>query len=73
MQQFPHLQWPVVIETIVYVILGLVIFGISLWFMEKITPFSIRKEIVEDQNVALALIMASIIFSIALILASALV
>ena len=50
---------------------GLVVFGIAFFVMEKIAPFSIRKEIEDDQNVALAVIMAGIIIGIAVIIASA--
>jgi uncharacterized membrane protein YjfL (UPF0719 family) len=50
---------------------GLVVFGIAFFVMEKIAPFSIRKEIEDDQNVALAVIMAGIIIGIAMIIAAA--
>lgn len=52
--------------------LGLVIFGIAFWLMERLTPFSIRKEIEEDQNNALAIVMASVIIGISLIIMGAL-
>jgi uncharacterized membrane protein YjfL (UPF0719 family) len=50
---------------------GLVVFGIAFFVMEKIAPFSLRKEIEDDQNVALAVIMAGIIIGIAVIIAAA--
>jgi uncharacterized membrane protein YjfL (UPF0719 family) len=50
---------------------GLVVFGIAFFVMERIAPFSIRKEIEDDHNVALAVIMAGIIIGIALIIAAA--
>jgi len=37
----------------------------------KITPFSTRKEIEEDQNTALAILIGSVIIGIAMIVASA--
>ncbi|MAC28960.1 MAG: hypothetical protein CMN31_12110 [Sandaracinus sp.] len=39
--------------------------------MAKISPFSVRKEIEEDQNTALAVVMGSVILGIALIVAAA--
>jgi uncharacterized membrane protein YjfL (UPF0719 family) len=39
--------------------------------MGKATPFSLRKEIEEDQNVALAIVIASVIIGIALIIVAA--
>ena len=50
---------------------GLVVFGLAFWIMGKLAPFSIRKEIEDDQNVALAVIMAGVIIGIAVIIAAA--
>ena len=50
---------------------GLVVFAIAFFLMIKVTPFSIRKEIEEDHNTALAIIMAGVIIGISLIIASA--
>ena len=50
---------------------GLLVFGIAFFVMEKIAPFSLRKEIEDDHNVALAVIMAGIIIGIAVIIAAA--
>jgi uncharacterized membrane protein YjfL (UPF0719 family) len=39
--------------------------------MNKLAPFSVKKEIEEDQNVALAIIMAGVIIGVSLIIAFA--
>ncbi len=46
-------------------------FAIAFFLMIKVTPFSVRKEIEEDQNTALAIIMAGVIIGISLIIAAA--
>ena len=51
--------------------IGLVVFAIAFFVMEKIAPFSIRKEIEEDHNVALSVIMAGVTIGIAIIIAAA--
>jgi putative membrane protein len=51
--------------------IGLVVFGLAFWIMNKLAPFPIKKEIEEDQNVALAIIMAGVIIGISLIISSA--
>ena len=51
--------------------IGLVVFGMAFWIMNKLSPFSIKKEIEEDHNVALAIIMAGVIIGVSLIIASA--
>ncbi len=60
-----------VISTVVYFFIGLILFGISIWLMEKLTPFSIRKEIEEDQNVAVGIIMAGTLIALAIVLSAA--
>lgn len=67
-----NLKMAVVIETILYSLIGIGFFGIAIWLMSIVSPFSIRKEIEEDQNVALGIIMGSVIIGISIILAAVL-
>lgn len=55
----------------VYTIFGVVVFAIAFVVMTKLTPFSVRKEIEEDQNTSLAIIMGSIVIGLAIIIAAA--
>ena len=50
--------------------LGLILFATAFVIIVKVTPFSLRKEIEEDQNTALAIIIASVIIGIALIVSA---
>jgi len=59
------------VSSAVFAAIGLVVFAIAWWIMVKIAPFSIKKEIEDDQNVALGVIMAGVIIGIALIIAAA--
>lgn len=60
-----------IIASIVYSLIGIIILGISFWVFEKITPENVWKEIIEKQNVALAIVSAAFMIAIALIIASA--
>jgi uncharacterized membrane protein YjfL (UPF0719 family) len=62
---------PVLVTTLVFVVLGLIIFALAFFVIAKATPFSVRKEIEEDHNVALAIVIASVILGTALIIAAA--
>lgn len=62
---------PVLVTTLVFVLLGLIIFALAFFVIAKVTPFSVRKEIEEDQNIALAVVIASVILGSALIIAAA--
>jgi putative membrane protein len=55
------------IETIVYSLIGIVMFGVSFVMIKLIAPFSLRKEIEEDQNSALAILIGSVILGLAII------
>ena len=60
-----------ILSTIIYAILGLGLFALALFVMDKVTPFSLRKEIEHDQNVALAIIMGSVFIAMAIIIQAA--
>ena len=60
-----------VVTTLVFVIIGLIVFALAFLVIAKATPFSVRKEIEEDQNVALAIVIAAVILGSALIIAAA--
>ena len=60
-----------VVSSAVFAGIGIVVFGIAFWIMNKLAPFSIKKEIEEDHNVSLAVIMAGVIIGVSLIIAAA--
>jgi uncharacterized membrane protein YjfL (UPF0719 family) len=60
-----------VVTTVVFAAIGVVVFTVAFFLMTKLAPFSIKKEIEQDQNVALAIIMAGVIIGIALIVSGA--
>ena len=62
---------PVLATTLLFVLLGLVIFALAFFVIEKVAPFSVRKELEEDQNVAIAIVIAAVILGSALIIAAA--
>ena len=54
----------------IFAALGVVLFAGALWLMVKVSPFSIQKEIAEDQNTALAIVMGSVFLGLAIIVAA---
>ena len=62
---------PTLVTTLVFVVLGLIIFALAFLVIGIAAPFSVRKELEEDQNVALAIVIASVILGSALIIAAA--
>ena len=56
---------------LIYSLIGIALFGLVFFVIVKISPFSIRKEIEEDQNTALGIIIGAVILGISMIIASA--
>ena len=59
------------LAAIVFSIVGVIVFFGSLLLMEKLTPFSIIKEIGEEHNQAVAMIVSAMVLGIAIIIAAA--
>jgi putative membrane protein len=60
-----------IITTLVFSVVGILMFALAFWIIVKSSPFSVRKELEEDQNIALAIVIASVIIGIALIVSAA--
>jgi putative membrane protein len=69
LNDFPFLK--TVAATIGYSAIGLVFFALAFMIIVKVTPFSIRKEIEEDQNTSLAIVIGSVFIGIAMIISAA--
>lgn len=63
--------WPVLATTSIFVLMGLIVFGIAFAIVVLVSPFSVKKEIEEDHNTALAIIIGALIIGIAMIIAAA--
>ncbi|MBW2462571.1 MAG: DUF350 domain-containing protein [Deltaproteobacteria bacterium] len=60
------------VSSVLFTFIGLMFFAVSFLVISKVVPFSMRKEIEEDQNVALGVIIGSVIIGIAMIVSAAL-
>ena len=58
------------LSTVVYALWGVVLMAGSFFVVTKVVPFSVRKEIEADQNVALAVLVGSMFLGIAIIIAA---
>ena len=56
--------------TLAYTIFGIIVFGAAFWLITKLVPFSMRKEIEDDQNTALAILVGAVLLGLAIIIAS---
>ena len=65
------ISYKYIVASVLYSVIGIVILLVSYWIIEKITPENSWKEIVEKQNVALAIVFAAFIIAMAIIIGSA--
>ena len=61
----------VLVTTAIFTLFGLLVFAIAFFVIGKATPFSVRKELEEDHNTALAIVIGAVIIGIALIISAA--
>lgn len=62
-----------VILTFVYSAVGMIVFLIFFFLVVKISPFPVLKEIEEDQNVALAILVGAVVIGLSIIIAAAII
>ena len=68
------LEWlkpAVVFGSMLYALIGVVIFWICFVIVDKITPYDLWAEIVDKKNVALAIVVGSTAIAIGMIVAAA--
>ena len=63
--------WNVIETTVIFVGIGLIVFALAFVIVVVVAPFSVKKEIEEDQNTSLAIIIGAVIIGIAMIISAA--
>ena len=61
----------VIVTSLVFALLGVAVFWLCFVIIDKITPYQLWDQIVEKQNVALALVVAAMSLGICMIIAAA--
>jgi putative membrane protein len=57
--------------SILYALIGVLVFWISFVIVDKVTPYDLWSEIIEKKNVALAIVVGAMAIAIGLIVAAA--
>jgi len=61
----------ILLNSLIYALLGVVIFVTSFIIVDKLTPYDLWKQLVEEKNVALAIVVGAAALGICLIIAAA--
>ena len=71
MMDFEWLRPAAVFGSLLYALIGVLVFWISFIVIDKLTPYDLWAEIVEKKNVALAIVVGATAIAIGLIVAAA--
>jgi uncharacterized membrane protein YjfL (UPF0719 family) len=71
MNGIPWLNPAVMLGSLIYAIIGVLIFWISFIIIDKLTPYDLWGEIVEKKNLALGVVVAAMCIAIGLIVSAA--
>lgn len=67
----PEIHWAPMIAALVYATMGLVIFGLAFVVVDRLTPYHLWKEIIDEKNSALAIVVGAVAIGISIIVSSA--
>ena len=59
------------LNALIYSVLGIVVFVTAFWVLDLLTPYALWKEIVEDHNIALAIMVGAMSLGVCVIIAAA--
>ena len=68
---FEYLKPVALVGSIVYSVIGVFLVMIAFVIIDKITPYDLWKELIENRNQPLATVVAAFVIAIAIIVASA--
>ena len=71
MMIFEYLKPAALIGSLVYSVLGVIFVVLAFIIIDKLTPYDLWKELIEERNQSLATVVAAMCIAIAIIVASA--
>ncbi len=60
-----------ILNALIYAVLGILIFVVAFAIIDKLTPYHLWKEIVEDHNMALAILIGAMSIGMCIVIAMA--
>ena len=59
------------VAVIVYALLGMILVALGVWAVDRMTPGTMWKELIEEHNTALATVMAGVLVAFSIVIAAA--
>ena len=67
----PEIHWVPMVAALLYAVIGLAIFGVAFVLVDRFTPYQLWKEIIEEHNTALAIVVGALAIGISIVVSSA--
>ncbi|HEY0154499.1 MAG TPA: DUF350 domain-containing protein [Longimicrobium sp.] len=62
-----------ILAVVVYSVLGIVILALALVIVDRMTPGTLWKELIEEHNTALAILMGAVVIAFGIVISAAIV
>jgi putative membrane protein len=69
----PETLVPNLIAAVVFAVLGITVFLVSFLAIDRLTPYTLWKEIIDEHNTALAILIGAIALGMSIIIAAAII
>jgi putative membrane protein len=69
----PLPMWRLLIDVSIFGFVGIILLIVGYYVWELVTPYNVRKELEENRNVAVAIVVAAFILGMAIVIAASLV
>lgn len=64
------INWHDLVGSLIYSFLGVFVFCIAFFVVDKLTPFHLWRELIDNKNQPLAIVLAALVLGICIIVAS---
>ncbi len=65
------IDWKLILNAVLFSVVGIVIFLAFGWIYDKLTPFNLWKELIDNKNTAVAIVFGSMMIGLSIIIAFA--
>ena len=65
------MNWLSLLNSLVFSVLGVVVFYVTFVIVDRLTPYDLWKELVKEKNIALAIVVGAMSLGICIIIAAA--
>lgn len=66
-------MWRLLIDASIFGIVGVILLIVGYYVWELVTPYNVRKELQENKNIAVAIVVAAFILGMAIVVAASLI